>query len=58
MIIDFHTHVFPPHIKKTRDKYIDNDPVFARLFSNPKAKMVTADELIKLQAGMLQKKGK
>ncbi len=46
MIIDFHTHVFPPQIKKNRSKYIDIDPCFAILYSNPKAKLATADELI------------
>ncbi|MBA7485978.1 hypothetical protein ES707_21530 [subsurface metagenome] len=46
MIIDFHTHVFPPEIKKNRDKYIDTDPCFAIIYSEPKAKLVTADELI------------
>jgi len=46
MIIDFHTHVFPPQIKKNRSKYIDIDPCFAILYSNPKAKLATADELV------------
>jgi len=46
MIIDFHTHVFSPQIKKNRSKYIDSDPCFAILYSNPKAKLATADELI------------
>jgi predicted TIM-barrel fold metal-dependent hydrolase len=46
MIIDFHTHVFPPQIKKNRRKYTESDPCFAILYSNPKAKLVTADELI------------
>jgi len=46
MIIDFHTHVFSPQIKKNRSKYIDNDPCFAILYSNSKAKLATADELI------------
>jgi len=46
MIIDFHTHVFPPHIKKNRQKYIDSDPCFAILYSQPKAKLATVDELI------------
>jgi len=46
MIIDFHTHVFPPQIKKNRNRYIDSDPCFAILYSNPKAKLATADELI------------
>ena len=46
MIIDFHTHVFPPHIKKNRSQYIDNDPCFAMLYSNKEAKLATAEELI------------
>ena len=49
MIIDFHTHVFSPEIKKNRSKYIERDPCFAILYSDPKAKIATAEELI---AGM------
>ncbi len=46
MIIDFHTHVFSPQIKKNRSKYIDSDPCFAILYSKKEAKLTTADELI------------
>ncbi len=46
MIIDFHSHVFPPQIKKNRSRYIDSDPCFAILYSNKDAKLATADELI------------
>ena len=46
MIVDFHTHVFPPEVKKNRDRYIERDPCFAILYSDPKAKIATADELI------------
>ncbi len=46
MIIDFHTHIFPPQIKKNRGKYIDSDPCFAILYSKKDAKLATADELI------------
>jgi len=46
MIIDFHTHVFSPQIKKNRSQYIDSDPCFAILYSNKEAKLATADELI------------
>ena len=46
MIIDFHTHVFSPQIKKNRNKYIDSDPCFAILYSKAEAKLATADELI------------
>ena len=46
MIIDFHTHVFSPQIKKNRNKYIDNDPGFAMLYSKKEANLATADELV------------
>ena len=46
MIIDFHTHIFPPQIKKNRSRYIDSDPCFAILYSDEKARLATADELI------------
>jgi len=46
MIIDFHTHIFPPGIKKNRGNYIDSDSCFAILYSSPDAKLATADELI------------
>ena len=46
MIIDFHTHIFPPQIKKNRSKYIDSDACFAILYSSSDAKLATTDELI------------
>lgn len=46
MIIDFHTHIFPPWVKERRDEYIKRDPCFSLHYSPPEAKIVTADELI------------
>ena len=46
MIIDFHTHIFPPRIKEDRSLYIHRDPCFALLYSSPQAELVTAEELI------------
>ena len=46
MIIDFHTHVVPPRIKEKRAEYLKRDPCFSLLYSDPKAKLATADELI------------
>jgi len=46
MVIDFHTHIFPPQIKKHRKRYIDSDPGFAILYSKKDTKLATADELI------------
>lgn len=47
MIVDFHTHILPPQVKENRDRYIDSDPCFALIYSNPKAKIATAEELIR-----------
>jgi predicted TIM-barrel fold metal-dependent hydrolase len=46
VIIDFHTHIFSPRIKENRGNYIDADPCFAGLYSDEKARLATADELI------------
>ena len=46
MIIDFHTHVFPPWVKENRHDYLKRDPCFAQLYSSPKAKIATAEEVI------------
>ena len=46
MIIDFHTHVFPPRVKENRSHYVRSDPNFALLYSSEKARIVTADEII------------
>ena len=46
MIIDFHTHIFPPWLRERRDEYSKSDPCFSLLYSQPKARMATAEELI------------
>lgn len=46
MIIDFHTHVLPPAIKKDRAPYLASDPAFAAIYSSQKAKIATAEDLI------------
>lgn len=46
MIIDFHTHIFPPRIKENRSQYLQLDPCFAELYTSPKAKIATAEELV------------
>jgi len=45
VIIDFHTHIYPPDVReKQQDYWID--PCFAELYSSPKAKTATAEEVI------------
>ena len=46
MIIDFHTHIFPPQVKENRDDFVKGDACFAEFYSSPKAKIATAEELI------------
>ena len=46
MIIDFHTHIFSPWVRERRDEYIKRDPCFSLLYSQQKAKLATAEELI------------
>ncbi len=45
MIIDFHTHIVPPTVKERRQEYL-NDACFRSLYSQPKAKLATAEEVI------------
>ena len=46
VIIDFHTHIFPPWIRERRAEYDRRDSCFSLLYSDPKARLVTAEELI------------
>ena len=46
MIIDFHTHILPPGIRKNRTHYLGQDTCFDILYANPKAKIATAEEIV------------
>lgn len=46
MIVDVHTHIFPPRFIAQRTQLIDHDPSFAELYSDPRAKLATAEELL------------
>jgi predicted TIM-barrel fold metal-dependent hydrolase len=46
VIIDFHTHIFPLWLRERRDEYTKRDPCFSLLYSQPEAKMATAEELL------------
>jgi hypothetical protein len=45
VIVDFHTHIFPPKMQQ-RDEYLLRDATFAALYGNPKAKLATAEDLL------------
>ncbi len=46
MIIDFHTHIFPPQVIENRQRYVDCDTCFAALYEIQRQKLITAEELI------------
>jgi len=46
MVIDTHTHIFPPDVRDKRDDYLARDAMFRELYSDPKARIATADELL------------
>lgn len=46
MIVDFHTHIFPPRFNEYREEYAARDPLFARIYAKPNAKIASCDDLI------------
>lgn len=46
MIVDFHTHIFPPDVRDRRQSYLQRDPTFAEMYASPRARIATAEELI------------
>jgi hypothetical protein len=46
MVIDIHTHIFPPDVRDNRDGYVARDVTFRELYANPKARIATAEDLL------------
>ena len=46
MVIDFHTHIVPLKVKQNRKDYARKCSSFASIYSDPKAKLATAEEII------------
>jgi predicted TIM-barrel fold metal-dependent hydrolase len=46
MIIDVHTHIFPPEVRDDRTPYLERDATFRQLYSRPAAAIATAEELL------------
>src|SRR5450759_3412511 len=46
MLIDIHTHLFPPTIQQQREKYCERDTWFNQLYSDPRGTMANAEDLI------------
>ena len=46
MIIDVHTHIFPPEICQSREKFFPSESAFKLLYQSPKARLTGGQELI------------
>ena len=45
VVIDFHTHIFPPQVREKREEYVRRDPTFAEMYGSARAQVATAEEL-------------
>ena len=50
MIVDIHTHIFPPEVIRRREDFFPEDPAFKWLYDSPKAKLVGPEELLEVMA--------
>lgn len=46
MILDAHTHVFPPEICRRREDFFSDEPAFKALYGSPKSRLVDPEELL------------
>ncbi len=46
MIIDFHTHVFPPFFKEDRSRFFAEEPAFKTLYGSQKSRLASGEELL------------
>lgn len=56
LIIDCHVHICPPWIRDHRQDFLQEEPEFAALYQDPRAKLISAPELIQaMQENQVQK---
>jgi predicted TIM-barrel fold metal-dependent hydrolase len=46
LIIDFHTHIVHPEVRKNREKYFSDEPGFKLLYESPKLKLAGAEDIV------------
>jgi uncharacterized protein len=46
MIIDSHVHLMPKEVRKDRTPFCESDPAFSALYSSPKARIVSEEDII------------
>jgi len=50
MILDAHTHIFPPEVCRRREDFFADEPAFRLLYDSPKAKLVGPEEMVQALA--------
>ena len=48
MIVDFHTHIFPPQICQNRTDFFQSESAFKTIYQSPKSRLVSAPELLNI----------
>jgi predicted TIM-barrel fold metal-dependent hydrolase len=46
VIVDCHTHVFPPVIAQQRERFLQQDGTFRAMYEDPKARLATSGDLL------------
>ena len=46
MILDAHTHVFPPEICRGREDFFADEPAFKALYGTPKSRLIDPEEML------------
>jgi predicted TIM-barrel fold metal-dependent hydrolase len=46
MILDAHTHIFPPEVVSRREDFFADEPAFRLLYDSPKSKMAGPEEML------------
>lgn len=46
VIIDIHTHIFPPRVRERREEYLRRDPTFAEMYASEKSRIATGPDLL------------
>ncbi len=46
MIVDAHAHAFPPSVRERRESLLRTEPAFATIYTNPSAKIATAEDVL------------
>lgn len=46
LVVDAHTHIFPPTFRERREEVLRRDATFGELYASPKATLASAEELV------------